>query len=188
MDAGRHPLIELITNAEVVDCQGETGNFRVRVRKNPRYVREDLCTACDLCVELCPQVGGNEFDVGLKARKAIHRPFPQSVPAAYTIDPEACLNFASRLSFGNQFKQTTNLRTRFYAQMGYQLISIYQTRLAYGRNPVFPKCVSEQFIGVLEIAMPVDNVSASRIPIGDVKFVPGLVQVAIDGLRVCQRE
>ena len=92
MDAGRHPLIEVITNAEVVACEGKPGDFRVRVRKNPRYVREDLCVACGLCVNVCPQVGGNEFDVGLKARKAIYRPFPQSVPAAYVIDREACIN------------------------------------------------------------------------------------------------
>jgi heterodisulfide reductase subunit A len=92
MDAGRHPLIEVLTNAEVVACEGSAGNFRVRVRKNPRYVREDLCVACGLCVDVCPQVGGNEFDVGLKARKAIYRPFPQSVPAAYVIDRDACLN------------------------------------------------------------------------------------------------
>ncbi len=48
--------------------------------------------ACGLCVDVCPQVSGNEFDVGLKARKAIYRPFPQSVPATYVIDREACLN------------------------------------------------------------------------------------------------
>ena len=53
--------------------------------------------ACGLCVDTCPQVGGNEFDVGLKARKAIYRPFPQSVPAAYVIDPESCLNFLGHL-------------------------------------------------------------------------------------------
>ena len=46
----------------------------------------------------CPQVGGNEFDMGLKARKAIYRPFPQSVPAAYVIDPSACLNFCGYLT------------------------------------------------------------------------------------------
>jgi len=92
MDAGRHPLIEVMTNAEVIGCEGEPGRFRARVRKHPRYVREDRCVACGLCVEACPQVGGNEFDVGLKARKAIYRPFPQSVPAAYIIDRESCLN------------------------------------------------------------------------------------------------
>jgi len=92
MDAGRHPLIDVITNAEVVGCSGEPGDFRVRVRRNPRFVREDLCVACGLCEDVCPEIGGNEFDVGLKARKAIYRPFPQSVPAAYVIDREACLN------------------------------------------------------------------------------------------------
>jgi len=92
MDAGRHPLIDVVTNAEVVDCRGKPGAYIVRVRKDPRYVREDLCVACGLCVDTCPQVGGNEFDVGLKARKAIYRPFPQSVPAAYVIDRAACLN------------------------------------------------------------------------------------------------
>ena len=92
LDAGRHPLIEVVSNAEVIGCDGEPGDFTVRIRKNPRYVKEDLCVACGLCVDECPQVGGNEFDVGLKARRAIHRPFPQSVPAAYVIDREACLN------------------------------------------------------------------------------------------------
>ncbi len=92
MDAGRHPLIEVITNAEVIGCEGEPGDFKVRIKKHPRYVIDDKCVACGLCVDHCPQIGGNEFDVGLKARKAIYRPFPQSEPAAYIIDPEACLN------------------------------------------------------------------------------------------------
>ncbi len=98
MDAGRHPLIDVVTNAEVIGCEGEPGNFRVRVKKHPRFVREDKCVACGLCVDVCPMIGGNEFDVGLKARKAIYRPFPQSVPAAYVIDPLACLNFLGYLS------------------------------------------------------------------------------------------
>ncbi len=98
MDAGRHPLIEVISNAEVIACEGEPGEFRVRVRQYPRFVREDRCVACGLCVDACPMVGGNEFDVGLKARKAIYRPFPQSVPATYVIDPEACLNLEGHLS------------------------------------------------------------------------------------------
>jgi heterodisulfide reductase subunit A len=96
MDAGRHPLIEVVTNAEITGCEGEPGEFTVRVRKNPRYVTDE-CVACGLCVDSCPQVGGNEFDMGLKARKAIFRPFPQSVPATYVIDPESCLNFTPHL-------------------------------------------------------------------------------------------
>jgi heterodisulfide reductase subunit A len=87
-----------VTNAEVVGCEGEPGDFRVTVRRHPRYVDEEKCVACGLCVPACPQVGGNEFDMGLKARKAIYRPFPQSVPAAYVIDPDACLNFLGHLT------------------------------------------------------------------------------------------
>ena len=98
MDAGRHPLIEVISNAEVIGCSGEPGDFTVTVRTNPRFVSEEKCVACGLCVDVCPQVGGNEFDMGLKARKAIYRPFPQSVPAAYVIDRNACLNFMSHLT------------------------------------------------------------------------------------------
>ena len=37
MDAGRHPLIDVVTNAEVTGCRGRSGNFRVRIRKHPRY-------------------------------------------------------------------------------------------------------------------------------------------------------
>ena len=87
MDAGRHPLIEVITNAEVVGCEGQAGDFRVRVRKNPRFVHEDICVACGLCVEICPvEVRSRDFDSNLKPTKAIYRPFPQSVPAAFLID------------------------------------------------------------------------------------------------------
>ena len=106
MDAGRHPLIEVMTNTEVIGVAGEAGAFTVRLREHPRFVREDRCVACGRCVEVCPQIGGNEFDLGLKARKAIYRPFPQSVPAAYVIDPAACMNF---LGFLNE-KQLQRLK------------------------------------------------------------------------------
>ncbi len=97
MDAGRHPLIDIVTNAEVIECEGAPGSFHVKIRKYPRYVRNE-CVACGLCVDVCPQVGGNEFDMGLKARKAIYRPYPQSVPSTYCIDPDSCLNFMSFLT------------------------------------------------------------------------------------------
>jgi len=87
MDAGRHPLIDVITNAEVIGCEGEAGDFRVRVRKEPRFVREDLCVSCGLCVERClVEVTDRNFDSSVKPGRAIYRPFPQSVPAAYLID------------------------------------------------------------------------------------------------------
>ncbi len=92
MDAGRHPRIELHTLSEVVGLQGAAGHFEAQVRRQPRYVNLDLCVGCSLCSEACPVVRPNPYDVGMKAAKAIDRPFPQAVPAAFNIDREACMN------------------------------------------------------------------------------------------------
>jgi len=36
-------------------------------------------------------VTSNEHDLGLTARRAIHIPFAQAIPASYTLDESACL-------------------------------------------------------------------------------------------------
>ena len=90
-EVGRHPNIELLTLSEVELVEGYIGNFRVRVRKNPRYVSKE-CTSCGDCTKDCPQHMPNEFDLGLSTRKAIFSPFAQAVPATYVIDMNSCLN------------------------------------------------------------------------------------------------
>jgi heterodisulfide reductase subunit A2 len=92
MDVGRHPNIELMTLAQVVALTGKAGNFTASVQIEPRYVNEDLCTGCGDCERVCPQPAANAWDLGLGTRKAIYRPYPQAVPAAYSIDMESCLN------------------------------------------------------------------------------------------------
>ncbi len=90
-DAGRHPRIKLLTLSEIKSITGHVGNFHVRVLKRARYVREDECTACGDCVEVCPVVAPDEFNMGLSSRRAIYSPFPQAVPSAYTVDIDQCL-------------------------------------------------------------------------------------------------
>ncbi len=92
MDAGRHPNIEVLTNSELVRLDGRAGEFSATVKRHPRYVDPDLCTGCGLCVEQCPTVVPNEFEVGMGARKAIYSPFAQAVPNTHIIDREHCLN------------------------------------------------------------------------------------------------
>jgi heterodisulfide reductase subunit A len=91
MDVGRHPKIELMAYSEVEQVSGYVGNFRVRVRKRARYVDESECTACGDCVDVCPVVKPDAFQLGLSTRRAIHIPFPQAVPSAYLINMDECL-------------------------------------------------------------------------------------------------
>jgi heterodisulfide reductase subunit A len=88
----RHSDIEVMTLSEVEAIDGEEGNFQVTIRRKARYIREDKCTGCGLCAEVCPSVIPNEFDMGLGSRKAAYIPFPQAAPLIYTIDKEHCIN------------------------------------------------------------------------------------------------
>ncbi|MFQ6067266.1 MAG: NADH-quinone oxidoreductase subunit NuoE [bacterium] len=54
VDAGRHQNVEIITMAEVDKIEGEPGMFKVRVKKNPRFVDESKCTGCGSCWNNCP--------------------------------------------------------------------------------------------------------------------------------------
>ena len=92
VDTGRHPNIELLTYSEVVDLQGQAGDFRVKVKKKPRYVHEELCTGCGLCVEACVwKKVPSEFNAGVVMRSAAYIPFPQAVPLKAVIDENTCL-------------------------------------------------------------------------------------------------
>jgi len=84
--AGSHPYIRLLTYSEVVESSGYVGNFKVKVRKKPRYVSIKECTGCGECTKVCPVSVPAEFDMSLTLRKAIYRPFPQAVPGAFVID------------------------------------------------------------------------------------------------------
>jgi len=86
VECGRHLNIELLTYSEVLDIKGEPGNFTASVKKKARFVDGAKCTGCGLCVEGCPIIMKNEYDQGLRERKAIYTPFLQAVPNTYVID------------------------------------------------------------------------------------------------------
>jgi heterodisulfide reductase subunit A len=91
--AGQHPRITLLTNSEVETVTGHIGDFRVTVRRNPRYVSLDRCTGCKVCIDKCPARAPDEYAAGLGTRRAISIPFPQAIPHKAVIDADHCLFF-----------------------------------------------------------------------------------------------
>ena len=95
VEVAQNPHIELLSYSEVTEVSGFIGNFTVKIRRKPRYVKEGICTGCGECETVCPVSIPNSWDVGLGRRKAIGRSFPQAIPITYTIekkDRAPCVN------------------------------------------------------------------------------------------------
>ncbi len=89
-----HPNIKMLTYSEVESVEGSVGNFKVKVRRRPRYIDESLCVGCMQCIDGCVFTQAkfpNRFDQGLGLRKPVWIPFPQAVPPVPVVDPEVCL-------------------------------------------------------------------------------------------------
>ncbi len=93
VEMARHPNITLFSYSEVEEVKGFIGSYTVKIRRKARYVVEDKCVGCGVCVDACPVKVDNEFDMGFGKRKAIYVPFPQAVPLKYTIDRDNCIFF-----------------------------------------------------------------------------------------------
>ena len=59
----RHPNITTILNAKIDSIRKTDGRFEISITKNPRYIREDSCTGCQLCEFVCPQIIINQVAI-----------------------------------------------------------------------------------------------------------------------------
>lgn len=83
--------IEILTMSELEGIEGRAGNFTVSLREKARFVTDE-CTRCKNCHTVCPQVRPNEYDADLTHRKAIFTPMSDTLPEAYVINIDDCLN------------------------------------------------------------------------------------------------
>ncbi|HSW38687.1 MAG TPA: FAD-dependent oxidoreductase, partial [Acidobacteriota bacterium] len=90
VECSRHPNIEILTYTEVEKVEGEAGDFTVTLVKKPRYVIENRCTGCTVCVEYCPAQYPDRFNQDISLNKAIHIYFSQAIPLVTYID-DSCL-------------------------------------------------------------------------------------------------
>lgn len=147
-DCYRHPNINLHTLSEIKNIDGRPGNFRVEVLKHARYVKEEECINCGDCSEKCPMRVDDEFDRGLRKRKAIYMYYLQGVPAVMTIDKENCLWFtknACRICEKNcdrdaiDFEQKDQIMTlddigSIIIATGYEMLEDVDTLERYGHK------------------------------------------------------
>lgn len=85
-DHNRHPNIEIMTRTQLIGAEGQAGDFKIKLLREPRYVDPSLCTNCGLCAIVCPERLPSEFQESLVTRNAAHKSAPRSLPDTYYID------------------------------------------------------------------------------------------------------
>ncbi len=85
IECASHPNITLLTCAELENLSGKINDFTATIRKHTRYIDEIKCTGCGDCATACPVELPGEFEMNLSNRKAVFKPFPQSVPNVFAI-------------------------------------------------------------------------------------------------------
>ena len=88
----KHDNITILTNCEVMENKGSVGNFTLKIKKTPRYIKVETCHADDLrrAIEVCPIEVPDDFNFRLSARKAIYKNYPSEYPQIPVIDIKNC--------------------------------------------------------------------------------------------------
>ena len=86
-----HRKVTLFTGAEVVEKSGSVGNFSLRVRITPRYIKMQ-CNPGELqkAIDACPVEVPDKFNFDITKRKAIYHNYPSEYPQLPAIDSENC--------------------------------------------------------------------------------------------------
>ena len=85
VECGRHLNIEIHTLTDVAKIAGDPGNFRVTLKKQPRYIDQAKCTGCGECTNVCPVTMSDTFNENLAEWKATYRLYPQAIPSTFAI-------------------------------------------------------------------------------------------------------
>lgn len=90
-DVIKRDNITLLTGAEVTSNSGCIGDFKLKIRITPRYIREKCNTGhLQKAISVCPVEVPDEFNFKITNRKAIYHNFPSEYPQYPVIDIKNC--------------------------------------------------------------------------------------------------
>jgi heterodisulfide reductase subunit A2 len=83
--------ITVYTGAEVISSSGNIGDFKLKIKTTPRYIK-DKCNLGELqnAIDACPVEVPDEFNFNITSRKAIYHNFPGEYPQSPVIDIKNC--------------------------------------------------------------------------------------------------
>lgn len=84
--------IRVFTGAEVISSTGSIGDFKLKIKITPRYIK-DQCNEGKLqeAIDACPVEIPDEFNFNISQRKAIYHNFPGEYPHAGVVDMKNCI-------------------------------------------------------------------------------------------------
>ena len=83
--------IILYTGAEVVSNSGSIGDFKLKIKITPRYIKEKCDhTKLQKAIAACPVEVPDSFNFNITGRKAIYHNFPSEYPQSPVIDIKNC--------------------------------------------------------------------------------------------------
>ena len=87
----KHKHVTLFTGAELVEQTGSVGNFNLKVKVTPRYIKAQ-CADGELqkAIDICPVEVPDKFNFNITKRKAIYHNYPSEYPQLPVIDIENC--------------------------------------------------------------------------------------------------
>jgi len=121
------------------------GDFRVKLLRKARYIKEDKCTGCTTCVEYCPVMVPDPFNQSISKNKAIHIYFSQAIPLITYID-QNCL-YLKEKKCGICQTVCENDAIDFNQKDELQEIHVGAVILAPGYEPYDPRVVEEYRYG-----------------------------------------
>jgi len=149
VDVSQRLNVRILTNSRIEDITGSSGRYKVKIKQEPRHVDEKKCFACGKCELVCPVEVPDEFNLGLKKRKAIYLPHPQAIPRLYQVDTRNCIQNCKKcldICRGNAIDLNEEERTLEFEvgaillATGYQLFDV--SKLGQYKYGVYPDVIT----------------------------------------------